>query len=582
MIRLLRYIRPQLRPALGALLLLSLLATMPLINDISADGGVGSSSVGATVTIGVQNLEVSLTARGAVNVGETFDIRVALINTGNTVINDVEATLHLPEGIGISSEQTQSAGTISPGNETAIGWNAVSNVPGSYIIMVTAIGTDEDGEAAVIAPATIIVVVRETSASGGGGRGGARITPKIGFRPESFTFTAVLGEGDPEPQFFEVFTTRNRSVLRFRIETDVPWLGAAPVEGISDATNDRERITIPVKMSGLDVGTHTGNIMISARRAMNDPQTVPVTLVILSAPEPGVISESRAAVDNSEAVEIVTPGNQVQVTIPRGALADEEDGDVEVEVKNVDTASVPDAPDGTFIVRAIELNTLIDGEISPLDYAEPVELAFVLTQEDLDLVEGDTSRLAVLRLNEETGEWEVLPATYESDPPPAGRLVALLDHFSVYAIGVMGGGEPEEERVTVAPTATPTPTPMATSVPKAVPTPTAGAVVTLTQVPAISATAAVAQATATPAPTSTPQPTATPEPTAIAAPPAPAVPAAPAPPSRPPAEPQTAPVVQQPGGMGATTIVILIIVGTAVLAGIAAVAQGIRARKRET
>ncbi|MCH8062457.1 MAG: hypothetical protein IH861_08140 [Chloroflexi bacterium] len=537
---------------------------------------MGSSSVGATVIIGVESLELSLNAQGAVDVGETFDIQVALINTGNTIINDVEASLHLPEGIGISSEQTQSAGTISPGNETSIGWNAISNAPGSYVIMVTAIGTVEDGDTSVIAQATIIVVVLETSTTGGGGGGGVRISPNIGFRPQSFTFTAVLGEGNPEPQIFEVFTTRNRSVLRFTIKTDVSWLGASPIEGISDAKNDREHITIPVDMSGLDVGTHTGRILISARRARNDPQFVPVILVILSPPVQGVISESRVAIDNNETVEIVTPNGQVQVRIPRGALPDEVFGDVEVELRNIDVASVPDAPDGTFIVRAIELNTLIDGEMSPVDYTEPVELAFVLTQEDMDLVEGDTSRLTVLWLNDETGEWEVLPVTYESNPPAAGRLVTLLDHFSVYAIGVLGEAEPEEEQVTVAPTAAQTPTPTATRVPTAVPTPTVRVVVTLTPAPVISTTVAVAQTTAPPAPNVTPQSTAT------AVSPAPAVPAAPVSPSQPPAEPQTALAVQEPVGIGATTIVILIVVGTAVLAGIAAVAQGIWARRRET
>ncbi len=50
------------------------------------------------------------------------------------------------------------------------------------------------------------------------------------------------------------------------------------------------------------------------------------------------------------------------------------------------------------------MNTLIDGEISPVDYAEPVALAFVLTEVDLELVDGDASRLGVFWLNEETGE----------------------------------------------------------------------------------------------------------------------------------------------------------------------------------
>ncbi len=55
-----------------------------------------------------------------------------------------------------------------------------------------------------------------------------------------------------------------------------------------------------------------------------------------------------------------------------------------------------------MIVRAIELNTLVDGEVTPTDYEEPVEL-----------VDEDTSRLGVLWFNEETGEWESIAVTYE-------------------------------------------------------------------------------------------------------------------------------------------------------------------------
>ncbi len=173
---------------------------------------------------------------------------------------------------------------------------------------------------------------------------GAGVAPEIGFRPESLTFTVLSGEGNPATQTFQVFTLRNRSVLRFTISTDSLWLRVVPVEGISVTTNDREQITVSVLTSDLDPGTFEGLITVSARRARNDPQTVPVTLVILSAPQPGVISEASAVIDNSEATEIVTPDNRVQVIIPQGALPEEAGDDVEVEVKNVDVASVPMRP----------------------------------------------------------------------------------------------------------------------------------------------------------------------------------------------------------------------------------------------
>ena len=155
--------------------------------------------------------------------------------------------------------------------------------------------------------------------------------------------------------------------LRFTTSTDVPWLRASPTEGISDATNDRERIIVSTEIDGLQPGIYIGNIIVSARRATNDPQSAPVTLVISAAPEPGVISRVRFLVINSEALEIFTPDNQVQVTIPQGTLPNEE-ADFELEVKNIDVGFVPNPPDDVMFVRAVELNTLVDGAVSPMDY----------------------------------------------------------------------------------------------------------------------------------------------------------------------------------------------------------------------
>lgn len=228
-----------------------------------------------------------------------------------------------------------------------------------------------------------------------------------------------------------------------------------------------------------------------------------------------------------------------------------------------------------MFVRAIELNTLVDGVVTPTDYKEPVELVFVLTEADLELVDGDTSRVGVLWFNEETREWESIEVTYEDDPPPAGSLVVLLNHFSVYAIGVMEETEPEEQQVAKAVTAAPTPAPRAVPTATSLPIPTARAVATSTSVPANPTAIAVAHAAPTPVSSEVPLPTAT------VAPPVPAVPVAPATLSRPLAEPETSQVGREPGGIDTTSIVILIVLGVAVLTVIAVVAWGLRVRRRE-
>ena len=287
----------------------------------------------------------------------------------------------------------------------------------------------------------------------------------------------------------------------------------------------------------------------------------------------------RSPINSSETSEIVTPDARVQVTVPQGALPANVGGAVEIEVKNIEVSITPDAPDNAVIVRAIELNTLVNGAVTPTDYLEPVELVFILIEADLALVNGDTSRLVVLWFNTETGAWEPIDANYDSNPAPAGSLVALLDHFSVYAIGVTEPEKPQVTEATATPvsTTTPAPEPATTAVPVTAPAPTAGLVVTSAPATAATPTAiVVAQAEPTPVATSVSEPTTTTVPLA------PAIPAAPAPPSQPSAEPpEPPPLAEVPGGIGTTTIVILIIVGIAVLAGIGVVAQNLIVRRRE-
>ena len=548
-------------------------------------------SVPASVTVRVikeEGLTITKTSSpNPVDLGGTLTYQLTVKNDSSATSTDVVLTDDLPQGVQfVSATSTAAAieqdgdtikfdfGDLLPG-ESATGIIVViANSPGAVVNRAFV----ESRELARRTVTERTEVTGPPSPPSGGGGGAPPGRPVIFFTPEFVLFSAVEGGDNPEPQILSVSTSKSRSVLRFTTESNVDWLEVDPSEGLSDATNDRERITLSVDISDLAAGTYEGAVIISARRASNDPQSVPVSLIISPAPEPGVISLVRAALESNEGVEIITDDGLIQVNIPEGAITDDgEDDDrvVEVEVKSIEIDSVPAPDGGTVFIRAVELNTLVDGTVSPTDYAEPVELVFVLTEADLALAEGDTSRLGVLWFNEETGVWESIEVTYEDDPPPAGRLVALLDHFSLYAVGVMEESEPEEQQVTETETATPTPAPTATSVPTMVPSPTASAIATSTPLPATATAVVVAQAAPMPVPTATPQPTAT------SVPPAPAVPAAPALPSQPPAEPEAPPVVEETGGIGTATIVILAVVGIAVLAVVAVVGQGLWSRRRQ-
>lgn len=401
-----------------------------------------------------------------------------------------------------------------------------------------------------------------------------RVAAIIVFSPPSISFNAVAGGENPAPQRLLVSTGRNRSVLRFNLSTDVTWLELGEDEGVSDATNDRQRIPISVDITGLDQGTYAGTITIKGRRADNDPQSVPVTLVLTGPDQRNrrTILENR----NGQDVEITTDDESIQVVVPDGAISEEDsDGkEIEIELESVDVDSVPESDDDdTVIIRAIELHTIVDGEVTPIEYVEPVELSFFLTVEDLDLVEGNASRLGVVWFNEESESWESIPVTYEEDPEPAGRLVALLSHFSTYAVAVMGEtSEPEPQPAPVDPTITPSPsiepteTPVVevspTRIPSAEETETDNEVPTSTPFGSGGPPPTEVPPTFAPSPTFTPSPV-VPTPTAIVV--ARGGEETPLPPPT--------PVVEF------STAVWLLIVGLAVAAGFGVVFQGLRIRR---
>ena len=102
--------------------------------------------------------------------------------------------------------------------------------------------------------------------------------PVLQINPASLSFRAVSGE-TPSAQ---TLTVRNAGggVLVWRATSSVPWITVEPTSGTLSAGS--ATITVRVSTQGLSVGTHHGSIVVSAEGALNSPQTVAVTLEILS------------------------------------------------------------------------------------------------------------------------------------------------------------------------------------------------------------------------------------------------------------------------------------------------------------
>ena len=113
-----------------------------------------------------------------------------------------------------------------------------------------------------------------------------------------------------------------------------------------------------------------------------------------------------------EETRIATLDGQLEVVTPANSLPPEvADMTVEVELKIIDSATVPAPPVDTHFIRSIEVNTLVDGQASAITYAKPVILRIPLTPEELALAGHDPSKLMVFRYNPDTDIWDPVPTT---------------------------------------------------------------------------------------------------------------------------------------------------------------------------
>ena len=337
------------------------------------------------------------------------------------------------------------------------------------------------------------------------------------------------------------------------------WLSIDPAEELSDDPGDKEAIEVSVDVSALLPGKYTASITIDGRKAGNDPQLVPVDLILSKALPDGA---SRVSVSRDSTTDVSTSDGRVRLRIPAAALSRDDERNVQVEVRSLDLSTVPKPPEDAVFIQAVEVHTVVDGEVTALYYEQPVGLEFLLNSEDLALAEGDGGRFRVFWANEASGEWDVTPSEFETDGDTRGRLTILLDHFSTYAAAIVSPG-PESAAQQTAPTATGTPKPAPSPSTPQVDAQEVGA--TSAAIPSTPTPLVVAQATS-------PTPARYPSllPLLFIVPTAPVVAAAPEikPPLVAPLDLLTG--AEPGGGIGTTTIVILAVVGLPSLAAVSA------------
>ncbi|MBL7191852.1 hypothetical protein ISS30_09150 [bacterium] len=113
--------------------------------------------------------------------------------------------------------------------------------------------------------------------------------PFITLNPVSLIFNAYTFSGNPEVQVFQISNSW-MGTFNFVIEENIEWLTASPTSG--GPVPPSAYITVSVDIAGLQYGYHSGGIEINASPAINNPQTVNVSLILncLSGPLTGYLN----------------------------------------------------------------------------------------------------------------------------------------------------------------------------------------------------------------------------------------------------------------------------------------------------
>ncbi len=95
--------------------------------------------------------------------------------------------------------------------------------------------------------------------------------------PAYFYYNLDVGDPPPEARTLDIWSCEG-STLDWSVSSSEEWLTLAPLSGSS--VGEVDEVTVSVDPTGLAAGTARADIVISAPGALNDPVTIPVTLVL--------------------------------------------------------------------------------------------------------------------------------------------------------------------------------------------------------------------------------------------------------------------------------------------------------------
>ena len=137
--------------------------------------------------------------------------------------------------------------------------------------------------------------------------------PAISVSPASLSFTTKEGE-NPADKMLEVCNS-GTGTLDWTLTDNTGWLSETPTSG-SLGADDCEDVAVSVAASSLAAGDYSATITITGPGASNTPQSVPVSLHIVSAlPELPVAPAKLSASGLHISPQQVEPGQEVTISI---------------------------------------------------------------------------------------------------------------------------------------------------------------------------------------------------------------------------------------------------------------------------
>jgi len=150
-----------------AVVLIFFFSIVLLGNDLFFNEVQGSTSGTVIATVTINPLKVKVQARPhSPFVNKEFTVRATVENLSATTLNDTEATIFLPAGLTLLSEESQFLGSIDENRKKRTSWNVRADEAGFHIIIVAVSAIDNETGNSVASESSIMVEVRTKPGKG--------------------------------------------------------------------------------------------------------------------------------------------------------------------------------------------------------------------------------------------------------------------------------------------------------------------------------------------------------------------------------------------------------------------------------